>query len=133
MAQRREAWLIYDGDCPFCRAYVRSLRLPEGAVTLHRVNAREGGSVVRDVVRQGCHLDEGLVLKIDGALYQGEDAIHRLALLSTRSGGIDRLATMIFANRRVSRLLYPGLRSVRNLTLRVLGRRPLRLPPDDGA
>ena len=29
MKKRSDAWLVYDGDCPFCSRYVQYLRLRE--------------------------------------------------------------------------------------------------------
>ena len=46
MEPHREAWLVYDGDCPFCSAYVRFVRLRDAVGTVHLVDAREGGPVV---------------------------------------------------------------------------------------
>ena len=46
--QRGDAWLVYDGDCPFCSRYVQYLRLRQAAGPVRLVNAREGGPLVDD-------------------------------------------------------------------------------------
>ncbi len=63
-----------------------------------------------------------MVLKIGDDLYHGSDAIHELALLSSKSGFFNRIAFAAFGWRPMARLLYPIMKSCRNLLLRMLGR-----------
>ena len=121
-----QAIVVYDGECPFCSRFVRMLRLRE-SVSLQLVDARAGGPLVDEVVTAGFDLDEGMVLRIGGKHYHGDECIHVLALLSTSSGAFNRLNVMVFRNRRAAELLYPLLRFMRNLTLKALGRQPLNL------
>ena len=77
--------IVYDGECPFCSTYVRMFRLREmGAVQLF--NSREPHPIVDEIRSRGLDLDEGMVLKMGGAYYHGEEVVHRLALMSGRSG-----------------------------------------------
>ncbi|HEX6145038.1 MAG TPA: DCC1-like thiol-disulfide oxidoreductase family protein [Geminicoccaceae bacterium] len=116
------AWIVYDGQCPFCSRYVALLRLRAALGQVVLVNAREGGPLVEEIERAGIDLNEGMVLKMDGELHHGDACIHRLALLSTPSGWFNRLNGAVFGHRRAARVLYPVLRTGRNLTLRLLGR-----------
>jgi predicted DCC family thiol-disulfide oxidoreductase YuxK len=116
------AWVVYDGQCPFCSRYVTLLRLRDALGRVELVNAREGGPIVDEVLAAGLGLDEGMVLKIDDRLYHGDECIHRLALLSTPSTTFNRINQAIFRSKPMSRALYPMLRSGRNLILRMLGR-----------
>lgn len=120
-----QAWLIYDGECPFCSAYVKLLRLREAVGTVNLVDAREGGPLVAELERKGLDLDEGMVLKIGDRLYHGDDCIHALALMTSPVGLFNRITAAIFRSPARARLLYPVLRAMRNLTLRLLGRRKL--------
>jgi predicted DCC family thiol-disulfide oxidoreductase YuxK len=119
------AWIVYDGECPFCSRFVAMLRLRETLGSIALVNARDGGPEVEEARAAGLDLDEGMVLKFDGRLYHGDDCIHRLALLSTPSGAFNRVNAAIFRSRTASRVLYPVLRTGRNAVLRLLGRRRL--------
>jgi hypothetical protein len=89
------------------------------------VNAREGGTIVENVRRRGYDLDAGMVLILGDAYFHGDEALHRLALMSTRYGWFNRVNAWLFSNRTLSRLAYPVMRTGRRLTLRVLGRQPL--------
>jgi predicted DCC family thiol-disulfide oxidoreductase YuxK len=119
----RPPWLAYDGECPFCSAYVRMLRLREAAGAVRMVNARDGGPEVAAARAAGLDLDEGMVLNLNGRLLHGDECIHALALMTTPSGPFNRLTHWVFRSERRARLLYPWLRAGRNATLRLLGRR----------
>jgi predicted DCC family thiol-disulfide oxidoreductase YuxK len=116
----REILLVYDEECPICDAYCRVVRLRESDCELKLINAREDSAVLKEITRQGLDIDQGMVLKVDGVLYYGPDAIHALALMSSASGTFNRINHWIFRSRRRSRFLYPILRSGRNLLLKAL-------------
>ena len=118
-------WLLYDGDCPLCSAYVSYVRLREAAGPVALLNAREHPDVAAEAQRGGYDLDIGMLLKLDGRYYHAADCINALALLTTPSGWFNRLNRILFKSRVFSRLAYPALRAGRNLTLLLLGRRPL--------
>jgi hypothetical protein len=87
------------------------------------INARECSDIMQLVTARGLDIDHGLVLKLDDQFYYGADAIHALAVLSTRAGILNRLNYWLFRSARLSHLLYPVLRALRNLLLKLLGRR----------
>ena len=120
-------YLVYDGECPFCSAYVNYVRVQKSIGTFKLIDAREGGSIVDDIIERGFDLDEGMVLVMNGQYYHGHDCINHLALLSTSSGVFNRINAFIFRSKTVSRLLYPILRFGRNLVLRMLGRKKFSL------
>lgn len=118
-------YILYDGDCPFCARYVRLLRLKDAVGTVEPVNAREAKAAQHEalakVLAAGYRLDEGMAMLYRGDIAHGQDCIHRMALLSTRSGPFNRLNAWLFRSRRRAALAYPVLRAMRNLTLRLLG------------
>jgi predicted DCC family thiol-disulfide oxidoreductase YuxK len=115
--------VFYDGQCPFCSAYVRLVRLRAAAGEVRLVDARSGAPELAEAA--GFDLNHGMLVTAGAGRFYGADAVHWLALMSTRSGPFNRVAYAIFRHHRLTRLLYPGMRAVRNLTLRVLGRPPL--------
>lgn len=121
-AEAGTSYLVYDGECPFCSAYVRLVRLRESIGKVELLNARQGGELVDYLRGQAIDLDEGMVLLYQGQLYHGDACIHALALLSTPSGIFNRLNVLVFRNARLAAVLYPVLRAGRNLLLRLLGR-----------
>ena len=113
--------LVYDGDCPVCRNYTRHLSIRQAAGSLQLIDARDNPPIMQEINAARIDMDEGFVLKIGDQLYHGADAIHTLALLSTRTGAFNRINFLIFRSRTLSRLLYPVLKSGRALMLAILG------------
>ncbi|TLY91868.1 MAG: DUF393 domain-containing protein [Gammaproteobacteria bacterium] len=118
----REVLLVYDRECPVCDAYCRAADGRASVPGLRLVNAREDTAVMDEITRQGLDIDQGMVLKVDGALYYGADAIHALAARGGAAGAFNRINRSLFGSRGRARLLYPLLRSGRNLLLKALGR-----------
>lgn len=117
-----EILLVYDRECPVCNAYCQVVRIRESVGQLRIVDARADSAVMDEITRAGLDIDQGMVLKMGERLYYGADAIHALALVSTRSGVFNRLNYWAFRSPRVSRVLYPVLRACRNLLLKVMGK-----------
>jgi len=84
------------------------------------VDARVPSELLAQVTAAGLDIDQGMVLKLGEQLYYGADAIAALALISSRSGLFNRVNYWIFRSSGVSRCLYPVLRSMRNLLLKIL-------------
>ncbi len=117
--------IAYDGECPFCSAYVRMVRLRESVGPVTLIDARMSPDVVAEMNAAELDLDDGMVVKMGGRLYHGDECVHLLALLSTQSGLFNRANAWIFRSKRISRILYPVLRAGRNLVLRLLGRKKI--------
>ncbi len=115
--------LIYDGECPVCTAY--SCNVDAGSAQLRRINARSADPNVQSAVEAGIDLDDGMVVLHQGKLYHGAEAMHRMAILSPKSGLRNRLNRMMFGNLAVARATYPVLRAGRNALLRLLGRQKI--------
>ena len=125
MSEAPDIYVVYDGECPFCSAYVRMVRLRETAGDVRLLDAREAHPVVEEIKALGFDFDEGMALKIGDAIYHGDDCIHQLAMMSGPSGVLNRLHFWVFKSPARAKFLYPFLRSGRNLALRLLGRRKI--------
>ena len=112
--------LIYDQECPICRAYSRAVRIRQSVGDLQLINAREDSAIMRELTALGLDIDQGMVLKIDNNVYYGSDAVYMLSLLSSRSNLFNRLNYHIFKSQRLAKWLYPVLRFCRNMLLKLL-------------
>ncbi len=119
---REEILLIYDKECPACDNYCQVVRIRESVGDLKIINARENSEVMKEITLKGLDIDQGMVLKMGGQFYYGSDAIHALALISSRSGVFNRINYWMFKSKVISRLFYPLLRFFRNLLLKTLGK-----------
>jgi hypothetical protein len=89
---------------------------------------------MKEITLQGLDIDQGMVLKVDNVLYYGSDAIHALSLMSSPSGVFNRANYWLFKSKTRSRILYPVLRSCRNLLLKTLQKTKINnlgLPDND--
>lgn len=117
-----EILLVYDWECPACDAYCHWVRVRPSAGRLRLVNARESTAVTEEITEAGLDIDQGMVVKMGGQLYYGSDAIHALALVSSRSDLFNKLTHYVFRFKRLSHILYPGLRTCRNLLLKAMSK-----------
>ena len=113
--------IIYDGECPFCRAYTRLLRLQQAA--------GEPDPRIHHYVTLGYDLNEGMLVVIEDQIYAGAEAMQVLAACSSRSDLFNRLHYAIFSRAALATRLYPALRLGRRLVLYLLGRSPIRPSP----
>lgn len=122
------ASIYYDGDCPFCSRYVQLLRLQDSLGQVRVVNLRQSPGDVARLRQAGFEPDEGMAFEFEDGLYFGQDAVHRLALLGTRSGTFNRVNRWLLGSTRRAALAYPVLRMGRNAALFLLGRIRLQEP-----
>ncbi|MGK2909917.1 MAG: thiol-disulfide oxidoreductase DCC family protein [Sphingobium sp.] len=121
-----EPYILYDGECPFCSAYVKFMRLRESVGPVQLIDARDGGTAVDAARTAGFDLNEGMIFRYGGRYYYGADAIQMLSLMSGNSGWLNRLNASLFRSPARANVLYPFLRAGRMVTLRLLGRSKLQ-------
>lgn len=119
---KNEILLIYDRECPACDNYCQMVRVNESVGGLKLVDARESSDVLKEITDLGLDVDQGMVLKMDGRIYYGADAIHALALIGSRSGIFNRINYWMFRSQTLSRVFYPVLKFCRNMLLKILGK-----------
>lgn len=119
MSEKTKIQVVYDGECPFCSAYAKMLRLKD-SYDVELIDARGDHPIIDEITALKLDLDEGMVVKLDGQIYHGDTAVNRLAILTDERGVFRKLGKWVFANETRSRVLYPFLRAGRNGTLWLL-------------
>ena len=117
MKKQCKIYIVYDGECPLCKNYARLIRIREAVGTLELINARHVSDVVNEITSLGFDLDRGMVAKIDNDFFYGSDAIHALALLSTKSGFFNSCIYFIFQSKKTTAIIYPFFRGFRKIIL----------------
>jgi predicted DCC family thiol-disulfide oxidoreductase YuxK len=123
MVQMSSDYLLYDGECPFCSAYVRMHRLRAAGVDLQLLDARDHPDLVKEHALAGRDINDGMILSMNGVIHYGGDVMHMLSLMSGDAGWVNRMFAVVFSNKVAARSLYPILRFGRNTTLKLMGRR----------
>jgi predicted DCC family thiol-disulfide oxidoreductase YuxK len=119
-------YLLYDGECPACSAYVAISRLHQLYPDLDVISARDTPQLVADLRRAGYEINEGMVLSLGGRLYFGPEATRMIAVLGrTRPSAWRGALLALIGTAPWARRLYPWLNRTRLLLLRLLGRGPI--------
>ena len=120
--QQPPALIIFDGDCIFCRNYVRLLRLRDVVGTVELIDARSNDQRVLNYQRQGYDLNEGMLFAWKGSTFHGREALYVLGSLSSSFGWLNKLNAALFSNKYAATTLYPLLRLGRRIALLVSGK-----------
>jgi predicted DCC family thiol-disulfide oxidoreductase YuxK len=113
--------VVYDGECPFCRNYVRLMALRRAAGRVELVDARTPAPAVSELVQLGYDLNEGMIAVFGRSIYYGTDAMVLLSSLASERGWVGRLVAFLLRNPRRARLLYPIMKLGRRIVLKSLG------------
>jgi len=116
-------YVIYDGECPFCSAYVKMLRLTDAVGSVELLDARQPHPVVDQVRREGIDFDEGMAVRLEGRTIHGAEAMQWLSMMTTPSATLNGLMARLLRDERRARFAYPVLRAGRNFALTLLRRR----------
>jgi predicted DCC family thiol-disulfide oxidoreductase YuxK len=114
--------LIFDGACPLCRNYSQAVRIRQSLGPLHLVNARNDAAICNELQRRQLDIDQGMVLKLGDNWHHGAEAIHMLAMISSRSGLFNRFHYWLFKSPGRTKFMYPFLRACRNALLTLLAK-----------
>jgi predicted DCC family thiol-disulfide oxidoreductase YuxK len=119
-------FLLYDGDCPACSAYVAIARLRQLYPDLRIASARTEPDLVAELRRKGYEINDGMVLSLESKIYYAAEATRIIAILGQGSSSRWRRAALgMIGTASWSRPLYPWLNRGRLLLLRILGRKQI--------
>jgi len=108
--------ILYDDQCLVCRSYCTKVQLKDDAQKIILTDARKSSVLMDKVTAQGLDIDEGMVVKLDGKIYYGSEAMRVLVPL-TKAG---RLQRFLFSTKNLSAIVYGFCKGVRSLLLRAL-------------
>lgn len=126
LKQSDKAIVLYDGDCLFCRNYVRLVNLREAVGEVLVENIRDHKKLAAELNEKGYDLDEGMIFVWQNEIHHGDDAIHHMALLSSDSDLFNKMNACIFSRPKLSKALYPFLRAGRNAYLSLSGHKKIK-------
>lgn len=115
--------IIYDGECPFCAAFVKLYAVRKKVGEIELINARERPDLVQELRARGMEINEGMVVIWQKHHYYGADAMRLLSMLGSDTGIFRVLNRILFHNRNVAAAVYPLLATCRRLVLSLLRRK----------
>ena len=119
--------LIYDGGCPFCRAFALRSELKAGIPNLRIVDGRADHSIRHELNALGLPLRNGAVLIEGEHRWHGSEAIAELSRRMKPSDPLLKLLSKLFCDGQRSALAYPALLAARRIALATRG---LSVDPD---
>jgi len=115
-------YLLYDGECPACRAYVAIAALRKLHPSFEILDARHEPLLVQELRSQGYDINEGMVVSLSGTIHFGAEATRILARYGKGNGTLRRTLLSAIGDAPWSAWLYPKLNCGRQLLLKLLGR-----------
>ncbi len=114
---KKKLTVVYDGECPLCRTYVKLINPDDSIGSVDLVDARHPGVVRQELTRRGFDLDQGMVVITDEQVYFGGAAVSQLSRVGRRNHWLNRFFFLLFRSELSSSFFYPVLRGFRNLAL----------------
>ncbi len=123
----RDDFLLYDGECIYCRTYARKsrFRTPAGK-RLQLIDGRNAPELVAELRRAGCDLEDGMILVLEGRRYQGAEALTALGSMTTGTDWFNRLTRWFGSSSERARFFYPLFRRLRQTGLWMAGKSGFR-------
>ena len=113
--------IVYDGACPFCDDYVRYQRLQAASGRVELIDARSHPEVLAQHSISHAHLEDGMVVIVDGTQHHGAEAVHVLSTLSQPpTKAWVRAVAALGRSRLAARIAYPFMKAGRRVALAFL-------------
>ncbi|MGC6482246.1 MAG: hypothetical protein ACON4T_01550 [Synechococcus sp.] len=116
--------LIYDGDCPFCRAFALRSELAAGVPGLAIVDGRQAPELRRQLLAQGLSLKNGAMLLDGDQVWHGSAAIAEFSRRMQPSDALLQGLQTLFRDRGRAAFFYPLLLLARRGALALRGLSP---------
>lgn len=122
MAEGPGNFILYDGECPVCSAFIAMSQLRRLQPDVVVLDARRSPELVAWMRAEGFDVNDSLLVRLRGRTYAGADATRLIWELGQENPIMRRAALYAIGGGPWATPLYPWLRAVRNSLLRLLGR-----------
>ncbi len=115
--------LYYDDECPFCKEYSKYIELRKKH-DVQVLNARESIEKIKTFREKGFDINDGMIVELDGDIYQGADAAKLLDECISKDKFLDKFISF-FVNLPVfKQVIYPVVLFFRRVILKIFGKEP---------
>ena len=123
----QDDFLLYDGECIYCRTYARKSRFrTRTGKRLRLIDGRKAPELVTELQRDGRELEDGMILVLEGRRYQGAEALTVLGSMTTGTDWFNRLTRWFGSSSERARFFYPLFRRLRQTGLWMAGKSGFR-------
>ena len=119
---RPDNFVLYDGECPVCGAYIALAQLRMLRPDLQVLDARHEPALVAALRAEGFDVNDSILVRLGPQVYSGGAATRLISQLGSANPIVRRAALYAIGGAPWSYALYPWLRAGRNGLLRILGR-----------
>lgn len=121
--QKSDIWFVFDGKCPICQMGARLFKVRQNVGVLHTVDARreQDHPIMKEINNAKLNLDYGMVLKYEGKLYQGNEALVLMANIGDETDTFNGINRVLFRSKILSKLCYPFMKLARDIAIAVKG------------
>ncbi len=118
-----DIWFVFDGECPICQMGANLFKVRKNVGTLHTVDARSEHDhpIMKEVNAAKLNLDAGMVLKYEGKLYQGDEALVLMANIGDARDTFNGVNRALFRSKLLSKLCYPFMKLARDIAITLKG------------
>lgn len=113
--------LYYDHECPFCKEYSKYVELRK-TFDIEIINAREELEKINAFKNKGFDINDGMIIEYEGDIFQGSDAIKIIDKYILKKSAVDIFLSFIVHIPGFKLIIYPVVKAVRIVTLKILGR-----------
>jgi len=115
--------ILYDGECPFCKNFVRFMRFRENVSDdILLIDVRQNQKEKGRYIKAGYDFNEGMIVDWGGDIYYADQAVYILGILSSNDTFWSKLNRLVFKSQKRAKFLYPILKCGRRVALKILGR-----------
>ncbi len=115
--------LYYDDECPFCKEYSKYIELRK-KYEVQLINARESIEKIKTFREKGFDINDGMIVELDGDIYQGADAAKLLDECISKDKFIDKVISFFVKVPGFKQVIYPIILLFRRIILKISGRDP---------
>lgn len=120
---KSDIWFVFDGECPICQMGVSLFKVKKNVGVLNTVDARseQDHPIMKEVNDAKLNLDAGMVLKYEGKLYQGDEALVLMANIGDAKDTFNGINRVLFRSKILSKLCYPFMKLARDIAITFKG------------
>ncbi|MFV7790544.1 DCC1-like thiol-disulfide oxidoreductase family protein [Aliarcobacter lanthieri] len=113
--------LYYDDECPFCKEYSKYIELRK-KYDVQVLNARDSIETIKTFREKGFDINYGMIVELDGDIYQGASAAKLLDKCISKDKFIDKVISFFVKLPGFKQVIYPLVLVVRRIVLKVSGK-----------